>query len=376
MEENVTRHAPPAMLPGLNGLRSLAACFVLLIHVYQVAAFNGDQWANTIYYRYSLIGKSMVNLFFVISGFIITYILYREKEKTGRISLKNFYIKRILRIWPLYFGLLLLVAVIYGLGGLLAPFEPLRGTGLLLVLLFAVTLTAFFGDLNYSVFPHYWSLSVEEQFYIFWPLIFKKIKPGHVIRFCSFIIVGMVLIRNAVSFIGSHWHVSGTGPLQDVLYQSMFGSIAIGIIGAHLVIQRSGWLKYFFSKPVQLIAWAVFISTVLRPYYIPYVYAEVLALADLVLVLNVTMNKRSVVSLENRVMDHSGKISYGIYMFHWPLCVIAANLFKRTGLWERSVELYQIPLLLTTFIFVYFVSSVSYRYFESYFLKLKPAVRS
>src|SRR5205085_3704257 len=98
-------------LPGLNGLRSIAAIIVLVGHVYQIAGFYKINGAADIFEKINS-GDDMVNLFFVISGFIITYILMKEKAVNQTVSLKNFYIKRILRIYTLYFFFLYVVYIL------------------------------------------------------------------------------------------------------------------------------------------------------------------------------------------------------------------------------------------------------------------------
>src|SRR4051812_35551829 len=95
-------------LPGLNGLRGIAASLVLIGHVYQLLGIYGLSKATEIFEKRN-VGSDMVNLFFVISGFIITYILLKEKKNSGEIDLKLFYVKRILRIWPLYFLIFFIV---------------------------------------------------------------------------------------------------------------------------------------------------------------------------------------------------------------------------------------------------------------------------
>src|SRR5438128_1552572 len=121
-------------LPGLNGLRAIAASLVIFGHVYQIAGLYGIEEAIPVYHR--SVGGDMVNLFFVISGFIITYILLREKQATNHISLKNFYIKRILRIWPLYFLIFGAVFILSNFTSVYSGFETLNSKSVIVFCFF------------------------------------------------------------------------------------------------------------------------------------------------------------------------------------------------------------------------------------------------
>ncbi|MDB4274068.1 acyltransferase, partial [Algibacter sp.] len=95
-------------LPGLHGLRAIAAVLVIITHVELFKA----KWGLPNLYNYKLIqdfGTIGVDFFFVLSGFLITYLLFKEKEKYNKVSVKSFYIRRVLRIWPLYYFVLILV---------------------------------------------------------------------------------------------------------------------------------------------------------------------------------------------------------------------------------------------------------------------------
>jgi len=366
-------------LPGLNGLRAIAASFVLVVHVYEIAGISGDLNASHLYEICSHLGKEMVNLFFVISGYIITYILLKEKKQTGTISLKNFYIKRILRIWPIYFAIILVVVLLLWLTPIYDIFGTISPNGFLLLLTFLVTFGSFFPFVNVSVLPHYWSLSVEEQFYIMWPPIFKVLKGKWVFIFPITIIIGMVLIRNIFAYLYSQSHASFSHNILLVLNQSMFGSIAIGILGACLFVEKNHVLKLLYNKWLQAICWIIFFSLIIVSfnlpyiqYYIPYVHYEVMGFLYLILIINVTSNPTPLISMENKVMDRIGVISYGIYMYHLPLIPFLILGAKKAGLWSFFIEVKQITLVLLIFGFTFILALVSYKYFESLFLRFKP----
>ncbi|WP_293893625.1 acyltransferase [Flavobacterium sp.] len=159
-------------LPGLNGIRAIAALSVVFSHI-----------NNKLDY-YSLPKSELLDLanfgvtmFFTLSGFLITYLLLKEIEKTGTIDVKKFYMRRILRIWPLYYFYLIIVIFLNGIQNVEWPI-------LFYIFILPNFKTSFNGviatvvgseNLVYMV-GHYWSLGVEEQFYAFWPWLVKKPK--------------------------------------------------------------------------------------------------------------------------------------------------------------------------------------------------------
>lgn len=149
-------------LPSLDGWRALSILMVLAAHSTETHRFP-DTWGGVIgFFRILFDGNLGVRFFFVISGFLITYLLIQEHERTGKVSLRNFYIRRALRILPVYFAYLATVAV-------LQFFTALHQSPI-----------TWIGDLTFTtnflprgiISGHLWSLSVEEQFYLLWPVTF------------------------------------------------------------------------------------------------------------------------------------------------------------------------------------------------------------
>lgn len=142
-------------IPSLDGLRAFSIVLVLFAHVagtpnaYQLAPLAGDL---------ALFG---VRIFFMISGFLITFLLIREQERDGNISLKGFYYRRASRILPVFFSYLLVLAILGWLGDLHVKTEDLWT---------AATFTANVRSTDWNV-GHFWSLSTEEQFYLLWPAL-------------------------------------------------------------------------------------------------------------------------------------------------------------------------------------------------------------
>lgn len=362
----------PSKLPGLNGLRAIAAGFVLISHVYQIAGDYGDDRAKQLYWHHNLLGVNMVNLFFAISGFIITHILFQEQERTGTISLRSFYFKRILRIWPLYFGIFLVVLSIGIFTDWYKLYPPINLTGCLLAFLFLMNFSLFFNGPKISVLQHYWSLSIEEQFYIFWPAFFKFLRGKRSLYFPLGVLLGIIAGRALVVVL---YRVHPSQLLLDVLETlsiSKFGSISLGVIAAWLLHHKSGLLKYIYHPLAQVSAWVVLFGTIFSNYKIPYIHFEVTAFFYAIVVLNVTSNGKTLLSAETKWLDHLGVISYGLYMFHWPLIPLLIVAAKSLGLWYMMVQTYQVPLLIVSFGMTWLLATLSFKYLESYFLKMRP----
>jgi len=356
-------------LPGLNGLRAMAASLVLIGHVLQFAGYMGSKYAAFLFEEGFLRGKwlDMVNLFFVISGFIITLLLLQEKERTNTVSLKGFYIRRFLRIWPLYFFILAVVWVICKTTDIYSPFGVLNTTSIIVFTLFLVTLNPFIGA-PLSVLPHYWSLSVEEQYYLFVPILVRRF---NVIPLSVTTIVLMLLLRNGSAFL-SHTHPFFSN-LSEYLVASKFSSMAIGAIGACWYKQQAGIIRFINRHWCRLIIWAAFAGSFFVRFFIPYINSEVQALLYLFMVLT-SIEGAAYFLLNNRFMELAGQISYGIYMYHVPLIPLIYYSMQKMGLLDLFMHFYCIPFILLCFVVTFGIAWCSYFFFEKKMLAFKGSL--
>ncbi len=323
-------------LPSLNGLRALSVFFVILYHLCMFN-FGMDQRIFTLFPISN--GRFGVNIFFVISGFLITYLLLREEEKAGKISLRNFYTRRVLRIFPAYYFLLFVYFILQNLHLIYISHYAW---------VTALTYTKYLPNTDYYT-GHAWSLSIEETFYIVWPLIF--ILGRRVRGYCViFLIVAEPCIRLFSFFHPVSW-------LYEESVLMRIDSIALGCFVAMyldkiLKALSSHWDDLFLWSVVVLIAWP-WISLVAEgtPLYAVFAFLGTLTgtLSNFCIALILLYSVYGPRGwwyrmLNTRVLNYLGVLSYSIYLWqqpfvlkrdwwvtHFPqnlLCIFAAAMFS------------------------------------------------
>ena len=151
-------------LPGLDGLRMVAVSLVVIYHANHRDGFATGTWLSTIVEN----GWFGVAIFFVLSGFLITHLLIREEARAGGVGLRNYFLRRIIRIVPPAYFYIAIVTLLAAAGLITMPWSHLRPS-----LLFYVDYVG-----TGPVTGHYWTLSVEEQFYLIWPLAFVALRTN------------------------------------------------------------------------------------------------------------------------------------------------------------------------------------------------------
>jgi peptidoglycan/LPS O-acetylase OafA/YrhL len=359
--------------PGINGLRFLAALAVIITHIELLKdIFHFDNyWRNPLIYNLGGLG---VYFFFVLSGFLITYLLLIEKEKFGKINIKQFYVRRILRIWPLYYLIMFLgFFVLPKIPGIQihymqADFTNYYSTNLILYLLILP-------NLAFSIFtavPHIgqaWSIGVEEQFYAAWPWIISKSK--HIARTLVTIIIGLIIFKIIILTLGLYFGQSaGYLIVKKFVAMSKFECMAIGGIGAYLLFSGNGFLKYIYNTNV------LNISLLLIPvlvFFTPEIIQDgihiVYSFLFLVLILNVS-NQSVKLKLEGKIINYLGKISYGIYMYHFMIIPFVL-LFIKTYVDYRQAILINLIAYTASIALTVIISALSFELFENRFIKIK-----
>lgn len=354
--------------PNLNGLRFIAAFLVIIHHIEQIKSISNidSYWDNPFV---GIIGKLGVVLFFVLSGFLITYLLLTEEHSFQKISIRKFYMRRILRIWPLYFFIIILAFLV--LPNIDIFVLPNYGKDLiysnlfLKLFLFAI----FFPNLVLSLLgivpyaSHTWSIGTEEQYYLVWPVILKYFKK-HRIVLMILIIVFYLVFR---VFLNTHY--SNFIPYKNVLvaFWNTFSidCMAIGGLFAILLFQKNKLLKLIHNN---ILFYSTIIFTILlmlKGVYVPYFHYEFYSVLFGIIILNFATNDRIKISLENNALNYLGNISYGLYMYH-PIGIVLALYICKSNNALTNWIIYPCSIVLTILL-----AGLSYKYFESFFLKFK-----
>lgn len=366
-------------IPALDGVRGLAILMVLLFH------FVGNTLPTTRVERVIVgltnYGSYGVELFFILSGFLITGILYDARHKPH--YFRNFYMRRFLRIFPLYYGVLVLVFLV-------APLIPLlRGPTLDYLLdrqawawLYAVNVyIAIHGDWSLSYIEHFWSLAVEEHFYLFWPAVVFLLasRPRTLITVSLATALGAMLARLAGSLLGLSWWT------VYVLTPFRLDGLALGAFLAVVARQQHG-LKPLVRAllPVVVVAgsllaityvWTRMVSHGTPAVMLPIRAALFQVLLACLLVWALIAPKLSATSrfFCSRQMIFLGKYSYGLYVYHhfisyyFGINRTELALAQRLGSHGLAVALQASVGILASLAVAY----VSYELFEKKFLGLK-----
>ena len=345
--------------PELDALRFLAFFAVYLTHSLShepadYARYHLPQLAGELMSAIATSGRFGGQLFFLLSGYLITSLLLRERWVTGHVSLRAFYIRRILRIWPLYF-FVLLVAVLWPWTGARLPLPYFVGY----LLLAGNWMTAFLGP-PASWASVLWPLPILQQFYLLWPPVIKFLsRAGRL-----YVAIGLVALANIVRFY------LAVGALRPyTVFPNTFAeldSIGAGILCAMALkgsVPRLSTGKRLLLAYVglTLLLGCGYFGRVETPTFVvvgyPCAVAGCLALFLAVCGMSFTF----------RPLIYLGKISYGLYVYHvLALLLVGLALGGKAGTPARSLVHWFGGLLLTIVL-----ASASYCWLESPFLRLK-----
>ncbi len=371
----------PFQIPGITALRLFAALAVIVGHIEMMKkVFNlPTLWydLNNIYTAAPLdymwhgkmhwsapfishLGFNAVIFFFVLSGFLITHVLIQESRKSGSFSIRQFYWRRIIRIWPLYL-LIVLFAFITGaidwpIFNYPSPFNWHEHQGFFMAshLLFSPNVALLFIP-SVGMLGHLWSIGVEEHFYLFWPWLLRKIKQNKtgILMFGACWMMGKIVIKLLVM----KFHL----PLQTLGLYLVFNKFECMALGGYLAFvfhDNSSKIKNFIFNRVNGLLLGNILLYVFTAYCLPeqwanFNYLFVASLSGL-LIFKVSQTHLSH-WLNHRWINHLGNASYAIYIAHFPIVLAVINVLfyqqkqRIIGSFE-NLTLYFIVILLSIFI--------------------------
>jgi len=320
------------------------------------------------------LGKNGVFLFFVLSGFLITYLLLAEAQKTGRIDTRAFYIRRVLRIWPLYYMILILGFIVMPLIVNSAIFEPTNYTALTQAIssdmpwnlvLYAFLLPHVALNLGFRVAAasQSWSIGLEEQFYIVWPWLFLLLRSGGrrlALGMTCLLAGGLLVTTETNQWVASVLSVFG------VRYMSL---MAVGCAGAYAFYYHRKPVQGLFGRRATLVL-VSFLGVVflLVGHRIPHTWRALVAgpvgLAAILVVLSHQIRRIN-------ALEALGGVSYGVYMLHPFVIFNVVGVLGLTELEKHGIVAYNFALYTVVVILTVVAAFISFWYVEAPFLRLK-----
>jgi peptidoglycan/LPS O-acetylase OafA/YrhL len=349
----------------LDSIRTIAFLSTFLAHAFYtesdlVRQSDAFQWAI----KFQEIFSFGVPIFFVLSGFLISYLMLKEQEESGKFNLKNFYVRRILRIWPVYFLVIIIGFVLFPLVRNYILHDPYTETANAIYYIFYLSN---FDQLATTTLPYgvglgpTWSVSIEEQFYVFWPLLFLMFKRKK-------FIYGILLVTISSLIFTLLFQL----PPKHTLYCMMY--LSIGGLTAYLAY----YYKDFILKITQVHS-IYFILSIISLFACMYLSSKGIGGFFIIVLISLLISYLLVYQCYSGKMELKkipffeklGKYTYGLYLYHVICNFIAHILIDDLIKLDESAftAVFLKPVLSLGLSLV--LSYLSYHYFEMYFLKLK-----
>jgi peptidoglycan/LPS O-acetylase OafA/YrhL len=360
--------------PALDGVRGLAILLVLAHNLDLMETYRGliGHWL-----KWNMdIGWVGVQLFFVLSGFLITHGLIANR--TAPDYYQTFYMRRVLRIFPLYYAVLLFTFGVLAVVNLQPPLVAADAPNQIWFWLYLSNWTGPAGICGPSL-PHFWSLAVEEQFYLVWPLVVRHATSRQLLRFCGVVFAASFALR---------WGMVAIGTNPEAIYESSLSrmdALAIGAaaaaafsmptVAAQLSLRRNRILVASL-----LLGLVGLVATRGYPRVLPIGQTmgySVLALvfAGLIVAAVAADNAGAggwAAYLRLRPLRALGKYSYAMYIFHKPLHDwIAFPLLKASAIRYIDSPWVSLAYVMIVGTICFGMAVLSYHLFEKHFLKLK-----
>ncbi len=362
----------------LDGLRGVAVVLVMALHIFKRAAYFTDHALLETFTTITTVGWVGVDIFFTLSGFLITSILLRSK--TEEHYFRNFYVRRALRIFPLYYAAIALVL-------LFAPkvepeFTEQLSTALPIMLLYQQNWALLFNGFHITQYLGItWSLAIEEQFYFIWPFIVYKLSREQLVKASVGYIVVSIIVRilgtlfwPSISQASTFFYYTSFARFEEMLFGGLL-AVFITYEGSHEKVRRFAAPLFIISLAVFIILHLMSLPDSLHPAYssIPLTLGgyTTAALFSLGLIgVFITHPPENILRriFQNPILTFLGKYSYSIYLFHMTAALILLDVFWHSELrgWKPYI-LYSV----TTYIVSVLIALLTWNLLEKHMLSLK-----
>ena len=345
------------VLPNLTGLRFILAFLVVIFHIPHFCENRGFPFFNSLAVFNK--GEEAVYMFFSLSGFLIIRQLFVEKSQSNTINLKKFFLKRALRIFPLYYLVLSFGLVYYRFLLPIFGFDYQNNYDLLYGILLSYT---FFSNIFALYNPGgiieiLWSIGIEEQFYVLIAPLILLLPFKYITRFLLFfsVIYFALYFSESVTFLKEYKML--------FFYFSFSGICSIITLNNKIKLQNFRYLIF--------VLFILYFTTSIFQYNLSVILYHLVSAVIFGLTIS-SFAEKPIKLLENKVLTYLGNISFGIYMYHAIMMQFVGFLFLKLNVVDiissyLSIILFNVLVLISTLITAHF----SYQYFESYFLNLK-----
>lgn len=344
--------------PALDGIRGLAILMVIAYHYLDFTKYHFFGWLG-------------VDLFFVLSGYLITKSLLQAQGRPN--FLRNFFIKRALRIFPLYYLSLLIFLVLLPLAGLWTDRLHFYTTNWYWFVFYLQNwLFTFNFDSSAGFLNHFWSLAIEEQFYLIWPFLILYIKnPGRLVAVMLLVLLSCMVVRSLL------WiNYDSSLNYTTVFTFTRIDGICFGSIVALIEKKDKDFIYKYNGVIILCLAIINFAFYFLNknnnfPYYAFVGYTTFAAMFALLVYTIANSNTHLLTNMLNwNPLTFLGKVSYGLYVYHWPIYLVLFPILRNNIAFDNAFASAALSAFLC-FILSLLLSYFSFQYFEKRFLQLK-----
>jgi peptidoglycan/LPS O-acetylase OafA/YrhL len=370
---NSKKSLPGTYFENLDGLRFF--CFLSVFFFHSFHTENPDIKNSPLYhfFKVTLFGNGFlgVNFFFVLSGFLITYLLIKEKRASHQIQIGRFWMRRILRIWPLYFACVFYGFIIFPYTKIYAGAVPNETANPWYYISFISNFDYIHKGLPDSPgLGVLWSVAIEEQFYLAWPVIlsFFPLKKF------------WIPLLSILSFSLVFRAMNDVPVLHEMHTLSCIGDMALGGLGAWLILETPSFKNKIANLPrwsilfIYLAFALVFLfrdEFLLSWYWLRVFERLIISMIMLLIILEQCFAANSFYKMGKfRIATRLGIVTYGLYCLHFIVISLTVGLTKKMGL---NAHVWQVVFLETfiSLVITIGISLLSYRFFEAPFLRLK-----